>query len=178
LEWLLSFSAEVAEAKGAEDGATKEAVLSPDGTRLYVLQRTMNTTRDAHGKVLTRQVAQSLLVIDTGNGRQIASRDSRGSRIDIMPDGAHVLLQDTDGSTWWTEVLDTGSLQVVARLSEWEVTPARRIDGQSILLASQSNQQQTQLAMLDPQTFSVLHTWSASGYEWWDAVLSRNALTQ
>jgi hypothetical protein len=175
-ERLLGLTPVVAEAKGAENGATKQAVVSPDGSQLYVLGRAMTSTRDSHGDIQTSPAALSLQVIDLESGRKLVDRNGEpnGSDawINIRLDGMHVLLQGIDGGTWWMEALDAQSLKSVGvpRLTGWEVVPARRIDGQSILLARQDDQTiqaETQLAVLDPKAFSILHDWSVSGYAWW-----------
>jgi len=78
-----------------------------------------------------------------------------------------VFLTDSDGQEWSTEVIDTNSMQRVARLDKWEVVPTRRLDGQPILVASHLPEQPSHLAVLDPQPFVVIHSWSVNSYAWW-----------
>jgi len=165
-EELLALTAGVAEAKGGENGAFKEAVLSQDGARLYVIGRTVNSTRDARGDWQVEEAYLGLQVIDVESGRRVTGLDGEAKAIGTTPDGAYLLLNDWDGRVWWTEVLAAESLQRVARLEGWAVVPARRIDGRPILLAS-NPYRESQLATLDPRSFDIVHTWSASGHAEW-----------
>jgi hypothetical protein len=165
-EELLALTAGVAQAKGGENGAFKEAVLSADGTRLYAIGRRVNSTRDAHGNWQVDEAYLGLQVIDVESGHKMASLDGEAKAIGSALDGAYLLLDDWDGRIWWTEVLDAESLQRVARLEGWKVVPARRIDGQPILLAS-NPYRESQLAVLDPRSFDIVQAWSASGHAEW-----------
>jgi len=64
-------------------------------------------------------------------------------------------------------VLDAGSLEPVARLGDWEVIISRRFDGRPIILASSFAREQSQLAVLDPRSFDVLHSWPVDTYASW-----------
>lgn len=166
-ERFLALTAGVAEAKGGTQGTFKIAVLSPDGTRLYVIGQATNFTRDAQGDWQTTWVYLGLQVIDVESGRRKANLDSEASWIRITPDGAYLLLDGWGERERWTEVLDANSLQSVARLTEWGVVATRRMDGQPIILASQPTQQRTQLAVLDSRSFDVIHSWSENSYASW-----------
>jgi len=166
LEELLELTAGVAEAKGGENGAVKEAVLSPDGTRLYVIGQTVSSTRDARGNWQTTRTSLGLQAVDVESGHIMASLDIEAQAIKATLDGAYLLLDDWDGRVWGTEVLDAKRLQRVAHLEGWAVVPARRTDGQPILLAS-NPYRESQLAVLDPRSFDVVHTWSVNGHAEW-----------
>jgi len=168
VEKLLDLAAGVAEAKGGTNGAAKTAVLAPDGTKLYLIGGTYTATRDPQGDWQNADDSLGLQVIDVASGRKLASYDTRARWwIRISPDGTFVFLTDSDGQQWSTEVIDTNSLQRVAQLEKWEVLPTRRLDGQPILLASQLPGQPSQLAVLDPRSFAVMHSWSVNGYASW-----------
>jgi hypothetical protein len=107
-----------------------------------------------------------LEVIDVESGRKIAGFDSQAKTVETTLDGVYLLLDDWDGREWWTEVLDAASLQPVTRLDGWEVAPARRMDGQPILLAS-NPYRESQLAVLDAQSFDEVYTWSVDRYAEW-----------
>jgi hypothetical protein len=165
-EELLALTAGVAEAKGLENGASKEAVLSPDGTRLYTVGRTVNSTRDANGEWQIAEDYLGLQAIDVNRGHILTSLDSEAKTIKTTLDGAYLFLADWDGRVWWTEVIDAKSLQRVTRLERWEVVPSRRMDGQPILMAS-NPYRSSQLAVFDSHSFDVLYTWSVEGYAEW-----------
>ncbi len=166
-ERLLDPTARVAEAKGGENGAHKTAVLSLDGTRLYLLGQTYQATRTAQGNWDTQYETMGLHVVEVASGRRLARYETEAKGIKITPDEVHLLLDDWDGRQWWTEVLDAGSLQRVAHLDKWEVVVARRMNGQPILLARDPYHQPMPLAVLDPRTFEVIHSWSVDANAWW-----------
>jgi hypothetical protein len=167
LERLLDLTAGVAEAKGSFQGAHRSAALAADGAKLYVLTQTSQATRTAQGDWDTQYTSLGLQVIEVASGHQVARRESTAKAVTLTPDGTHLLLADWDGLQWWTDVIDAGSLQSVMRLDNWEIVPSDRTDGQSILLAQDPYHQPTRLAVLDPQTFAVTHSWSADGSAEW-----------
>ncbi len=165
---LVAFTAGVAQAKGGAEGAIKEAVLSPDGQRLYVVGRTMQATFAEEGYWQVEKESLGLQVVEVESGRQIAHRDSEATDIRISPDGAYLLLYGWgERGERWTEVLDTTSLESLTYLADWEVMATRRLDGQPLILATQHRYPQTSLAVLDPQSFSIVHTWSANTEAMW-----------
>jgi len=160
LESLLALTAGVAEAKGGLNGTTKEAALSPDGTRLYVLARTY--TNGPWG------VSLGLQVVDVESGRKIAQQDSEGIAIKMTPDGAYLLLLNhTPDNRWWTDVLDAESLQPVAQLEDRDVMVTRRMNGQPLFVAQTIPERATRLAVLDPRSFDIVHSWAFNGYASW-----------
>lgn len=169
-ERLLPLTAGIAQAKGGVTGATKKAVLSPDGRQLYVVEQTMNPTRDADGNWESIETHLGLQVIDAKSGRKVTNRDRdidvagtwiSVDRIWFTPDGAHLVVNGwSDSERSWTEVLDATSLERVARLTGWEITVARRMNGRPIILASQYGEKRREQAVLDPESFAVVDTWT------------------
>jgi hypothetical protein len=169
-EQFLAFTAGTAQAKGGTKGAFKTAVLSPDGTRLYVLGRTMEATHSNEGYWQTSETSLGLQVIAVESGHKIASRDTEATGIRLTSDGAYLLLDGWSGQEQWTEALDAESLENVARLAGWEVVLTRRIDGQPAILARQPGEELTQLAVLDAQSFEIVHAWPVKSYASWVAM--------
>jgi hypothetical protein len=169
-EEFLAFTAGMAQAKGGAKGAFKAAVLSPDGTHLYVLGRTMEATYSNEGYWQTSETSLGLQVIEVESGQRIANRDTEATGIRLTPDGAYLLLDGWDEQGQWTEALDADSLESVARLAGWEVVLTRRMDGQPAILARQPGAELTQLAVLDAQSFEIVHAWPVKGYASWVAI--------
>ncbi len=172
LDRLLAFGAGVAYAKGAADGTIKQAVLSSDGKRLYVIGQTNGTWRDAFGGRRITQMPLGLQVVDAASGVEIAKLETRATEIDLSPDGSRLYLRG--GSNMglpWTDVLNASRLETMARLDGHYVIPARRIGGQPILLASDA-EDDTALATLDAQSLRTIHAWSVEGYANWLSVPS------
>lgn len=171
-EQLLALTADVVQAKAGHTGSRKSAALSLDGMRLYMVGNTMSAARDPQGTWQITETALGLRVIEVESGRQAASQESQGFAIKMAPDGRHLYLASRDERGWWTEVHDANSLHSVTRLTEWEVVATRRLDGQPIVLLSQSEQGRSQLAMLDA-TFGVIHPWTVNSYAAWVVPTSR-----
>ncbi len=171
IERLLALTAEVAEAKYWPEGATKSAVLSPDGTRIYVVGQTFELTRDANGDWQGSAKPLGLTVVETRTGHELATRESDASRIRMSADSRYLVLDWGLGGS--IEMLEAESLRVVSRVEDWgwDVVSSRRLDGQAILLAVQTSEQPspTQFAMLAPGTFALQQPWSVSGLAFWVA---------
>jgi hypothetical protein len=174
LERLLALTASVAQAKGAADGAYKEAALSPDGTRLYVVGRSMSAADDGHGGWQIAETSLGLQVIDVESGRRVASRESEASGVRITLDGAHGLLNGWGEQEQWAEVFDVDSLEPVGRLAGWEVAAIRQVEGRPVIVASHPGENTTRFAVFDARSLDAIHSWAAKGYAAW---LTRPYLT-
>lgn len=161
----------VADAKSIPAGATKQAVLSRDGRRLYVVAQTRVPTGDGDSNSESIETDLAVRGIDVATGRLLADRDIDGGSssyiwvhyIRLMPDGAHLLLSGWNDSGYWTDILDTQRLERVTRLSDWLVVVTRQLDGQSRLIAYRWNKnQQVEFAELDPQSFEIVRSWQAT----------------
>jgi len=170
VEEFLAFTAGAVQAKGAWQGAFKSAVLSADGAQLYMLGQTTEATRNAEGLWQSEQTFSGLQVIEVESGRKVASYDAEASAISLTADGVYLLLSGWGKAGYGTEVLDAVTLERVKYLADWEVVATRRIDGQPAILASRADEQETHLALLDPQSFEVGPSWSVKGYASWVAV--------
>lgn len=163
---LLALTAGVAKAKIA-NGTSKQAVLSPDGERLYVAGQTYETRQDSQGNWQTEQTPLGLLEISVASGAELSRMDTEAYQIALSPDGKALYLHGWSTQVW-AEVLDLESQLVKARLPGRQLIPARRLDGAPILLASNHhNGGRTTLATLDPHTLAELRVWSVSGYADW-----------
>ncbi|HET7087530.1 MAG TPA: hypothetical protein VFL17_02655, partial [Anaerolineae bacterium] len=152
LDRLMALGAGVAHAK-APNGTLKQAVLSPDGTRLFVVERTGQLWHSPIDTTPSRQFPQTTLglqVVDTATGVEIARLDTQAVEISLSPDGSLLYLRGWDKvGVPWTEVVDAGRLEVKAHLSGRYLIPARQGDGRPILLASDSHTGHTMLATHD-----------------------------
>ena len=165
-ERVLSLTAKVARAKGYSNGAFKTGVLSVDERRLYVVGQTMSTVLDTNGEPQETNESLGLEVINLANGEKLASARSGATWIKITPDGTHLLLGNWGPGK--INILDTSNLKNVDELGPWAAVVAQTLNGASIILASQSDASLTRLAVLDPQTFHIIRTWSAqTSYAGW-----------
>ncbi len=165
IERLLAMATFVAEAKGSSEGSFKSAVLSPDGTRLYMIgwasERTQNPAGDWQA---SETVLLGLHVIDVSTGHELPTLESKADWIRTTPDDRYMLL-----STGWpgsTEVFASDSLEPLGHVEGWEVQPSRRLNGEPILMAIQYGPtlyRPARVALLDPETFELLPSWSATG---------------
>jgi dipeptidyl aminopeptidase/acylaminoacyl peptidase len=167
LDWLMALGAGVAHAK-SPDGTWKRAALSPDGARLYVVGETGKSSQDSRGQWQFTQTPLNLTVVDAASGVEIATLDTQATDLDLSPDGMRLYLRGYDQiGVPWTDVIDATRLEVVAHLGGHTVIPAQQMDGQLILLSSDSHRGDTTLILLDAQTLAALHSWTTPEYAAW-----------
>ncbi len=165
-ERLVAFTAAPVYAKEF-DYIVKSAVLSPDGRKLYVVGWHSDLTTDGNGEHQYVERPLGLQVIDTHNGSQLASQETGGQNIFQSADGAYLFINGWEEGQAWTAVVDANTLATVKRLDGYNVWPYRQIDGQPILVASQTTDVNSTLAVLDPVTFEWVGSWSKAGYVDW-----------
>ena len=165
VERLLALTAGVAEAKGGMSGTVKSAVLSADGRHLYVVGRTMDSTRDADGNWQFAEVWLDLQVVDVATGRLLQSKEAQADRIRLTPDGEHLLLDGWDGQSQEGALLEAATLEPAGHVSSFTVT-IQPVAGETVFLAMQDGES-TQLAVLDPATLAVVHSWSVDSFATW-----------
>ncbi|HEV8639074.1 MAG TPA: hypothetical protein VG370_33120, partial [Chloroflexota bacterium] len=170
LERLLGLVVQVAEAKGGAEGARKAAVLSADGARLYVTGSAIHSEPDPGEVWRVTQTALGVQAVELPGGRRAGAAPVEGSGAALIaaaPSGAYLLLRGWEPGDVWTEVLEARGLGRVARLVGWEVVVGRRLDGQPVVQASRTGQQESQLAVLDPGSFEVVRSWSVAANASW-----------
>lgn len=175
LEWLLARTAGVAHAK-MTDGTIKQAALSPDGSRLYVAGQTMASAKTDRGQWEYTRDSLDLQVIDVATGALLDSLETEATEVSLSADGARLFLRgwtepgaSDPYAIPWTQVVDAETLETVATLEGYALVPARRLDGDPILLSNTTapNGQQA-VAALDPETLMEIHAWAAwhPGWIW------------
>lgn len=172
LERLLARTARVAEAKGGTAGALKQAVISPDGERLYVTGEAMEAEEDEEGLWVTERSPLDLQVVEVDGGREIARRSPAVASpwsLQLAPGGQRLLIYGWEDGLPLTAVVDAEGLETVARPG-LEVVVSRRLDGRPVLLGfdyQPAAPEQTRLALLDGETFAVVESWTAGAYAAW-----------
>jgi hypothetical protein len=151
---------------GAIWGIKKQAVLYEDGSRLYITgQATSNETgTDLSG--LT-QGPFGLQVIDIKTGNQLDYLNTRATEIQMAKDGQYLFLRSWEGGTPSTDVLLAGSLEVLGHLASQSLITTQTFSGQLVFLSIQEGLTDSQVSLLDSNTFKPLYTWSASGRPLW-----------
>jgi hypothetical protein len=168
IERLLALTADIAEAKYWPEGATKSAVISPEGTRLYLIGQTWERIRHSNGELRVSETALGLRVVELYSGYLLDSRETHANRISLSPDRRYLILQ-----TGWqgtVEVLAADNLEPLGQVDGWEVERSRRLDGEPILIAiryGSSLNSLTRLALLSPEAFELQSSWSATGIGIW-----------
>jgi hypothetical protein len=172
-EQLLALTTSTAEAKGLADGVTRQAVLSADGRRLYVLSTKMSVVTSGNQRQ-QKQEPQGLQVIDVESGAQLAFVDTGATSVFISGDGAYLYLEgnaEVSAGQWqnWYLALDATSLQQTGRVEGWWVQPAVRLDGEPVVLAQrlstetsvqQAYEYKYEYALFDPRTLQVVRSWT------------------
>ena len=166
LERLLGLTADVAHAKGPMDSFARYAVLSPDGTRLYVSGYDMLMAEDGAGGWGVTETLAPLRVIDQATGHVLAERDVPSHALRLTPDGRTLLALDLSNNATMTTVLDVESLAVVARVEGYHVVTVADMDGETRFVAQSIRHRRTDFTVFEPLTFAVLAEWSVDGPAW------------
>jgi WD40-like Beta Propeller Repeat len=168
---LMALTAGVAYAK-TPDGYFKNAVISPDGKRLYILaQETHSTLNEKTGIWETQQTPLGMKVVQTVDGLDVSHLQTQATDIAISPDGNTLYLRSwsslVNTAAPYTEIWDMPHHDLLKRLGGQYLTPSRQINGKPVLLLSGMDNGITFQAILDAQTYSVLHDWSEPLYGDW-----------
>lgn len=171
IERLLLLTARTAHAKVA-NGVFKQAMISPDGTQLYVT----GVRHSIPNGWPQLQTALGLQVIDLATGEISAQVDTAAQAITIEPEGGRLFLhgwsadQGEPYTDEWTEVLDAATLEQIAMLEGRAISVAHRLDGAPVLLSTtRLDNGKTEFAVLDPQSFEVISATADwyNGYAGW-----------
>jgi hypothetical protein len=161
-ERLLAMFAGVAHAKELE-GTQKQAVLSPDGDRLYVVGRSTEAYQDSNNQTQYETTFLGLQVIDPTSGAEIAHLDSDATNLVISPDGTKLFLHGWDNLEW-TDVLDAQDLEIDRRVTNRTLMSVRRLDGEPVIASLISGDGvHASLAVFDPETLEQKEVWSVGG---------------
>jgi hypothetical protein len=165
-ERFLARFAGVAHAK-VPNGTNKQAVLSPDGTRLYVVGMTTKMQVEGDNEPQIEETFSGLQVIDTASGTEIAHIDTEASSLSISLDGKKVFLRGWKDNLDWTDVLDTATLEIEQHVSGRAIQQGKRLNQEPLFL-SLTNQTgtQTTLAFFDPDTLKQKEVWWVRDSAW------------
>lgn len=167
IERLLASTAGMALAKGGTEGTTRQAVISPDGKRLYMLSTTTDAELNQDGFWENTHVNTELQVIDPQSGQILARMPASGYRIRLSPDGRYLFIDNWTDPGVDTEIWSADDLKRVASLKGWELVYSPDIDGNMVLLGSRGNNTTTKLARIDPDSFQVQGSWKYNGQANW-----------
>ncbi len=144
----------------------KQAVLSSDAGKLYVTGLTSSTqTGDAQPNPLLGPAG--LQVIDLKTTRQEAILKTRATDIQASPDGKHLFLRSWENGVPSTDVLLDNTLEPVTHLPGQYMVAAYTFTGKVVILSIQEGLTDSQVSLLDGQTFKSLFTWPAGGKPLW-----------
>lgn len=168
IERLLSLTTAVAHAKIAE-GTSKHVAISLDGKLLYIIGQQNDLIEDKNGNWEMIENPLGLQIVRTEDGSRLAQHDSEASELSISPDGQFLYLRgwENSGTSAWTQVFDTSTSQVTARMDGMWLVPTRRVNGASILGSSVwiNDKREHHNAIVDSQ--SVLAEWVSPEYLAW-----------
>ncbi len=129
LDWLVALTASTAYAKGPTSGVERSAVISPDGSRLYVttIDREQRKKDDVSNEIEVIPNYRGLEVIDTQSGERLGRMDTVMSLVAISPNGRWLYVvpdmwsaafgQAQTAPTPAVEFVDSEQLEVVRELA-------------------------------------------------------------
>jgi hypothetical protein len=166
LERFLESTARLAPVSGSVGGASRAALISPDGQRLVVLTHQYSPGVEPAGE------AQSLQVIHLSRDEQgkVSGRvlvdvelDPELAFLSLLPagDGALYLSAYAGGSPL-VQRIAPGTLLPSASLAGWQV-----VQGPGVLLGQRPSGRSSELAAIHPLTLQVLRSWPVDGETAW-----------
>lgn len=169
LDRLMGFGAGVAHAKAVK-GAMLNAVLSPDGKRLFVTGTVMDVSAGASGQLSFTHTPAGLKVIDVASGAVLDRLDTpAGSVGQVAARGLLLLPAYDDQGQASTQVVDAATLQVMATVPGFDVypMPIRLADGREVMPAVQWGNYSSRLGIVDARTFALIASWDdPAGADW------------
>jgi WD40 repeat protein len=160
LDRLMAFGTVAAEAKGGSEGVYRQAVPSPDGTRVYLVGRAFDAWRDADGLIQMSDTPLGLQVIDPATGTRLTSVETDADHVSLSPDGSWLLLRSWTASGARTEVIAARSLTQGRSVEDWDIQAGRALNGASVLAATSLSAEVSRLAQFDPATLDIGEPWT------------------
>ena len=164
LDRLMALGTTPAEAKGGSQGVFRQAVASPDGTRVYAVGREYQAWKNAEGMWEMSDTSLGLQVIDPGTGRRLTTVETDAFRVALSEDGAWMLLHGWLGPTPRTETFAMGDLRAGRTLEGWDIQTGQSLEGVSVILATSAATGVTRVARVDPNTLDIGEPWSLPGH--------------
>jgi hypothetical protein len=165
-DWFFSLTAREAYAKSA-NGTSKQGLLSPDGSRFYVVGYEYHWVEGENGQGdIVGGNLGGLQVIDPGTGALLAQVESEAMIVDLSFDGQQLYLWgETQGEVPEARlaVLDANTLATLKSLEDWTLSSTRRLDGQPVLVGySFGPSSSFKTAGFDPETLEPLESFTGT----------------
>ena len=164
MDRLMAWGSLSAEAKGWAEGAIKQAVISPDGSRLYNLGRLLHASTREDGSMDGWEEPLGLDVVDPLDGVRLAHLETDAWGLGMSEDGRWLLLTGSQGDGLLSEILNAQSLESEATFEDWQILPVRSLEGQSLLLAYWQGETYARFARIDPSTMQRSSAWTVDGF--------------
>ena len=101
-----------------------------------------------------------LQVINVQNGEIVGQLDTQASQLALSADESRLYLQGWNDEQPWTEVVSTDGLQVLRRMENTYLAPAKLLNGQNILMSSQIGVDKiVSLGVVEPQVLEDGGQW-------------------
>lgn len=159
IEQLLAWDAGIAEAK-IYNGTTKQATLSADGQKLYLIGHSQNTWLDDKEEWQFEETPLGLTVIEVATGKELAQLDTAAQRLQWSADRQYLYLHkwgfETNEAT--IELIDAGTLTRIAQSNMAPASQTWLTNGDTILLSHQEERNGFRFSILDPQTLETINS--------------------
>ncbi len=172
-ERFLMLGAHTAYAKAA-NGVTRQTVVSPDGQLLYTTGMKNDMHQLPKGDWEYTSTGLGLQVIRLSDGAKLFQYGGSAESLKISEDGKRLYLTSSTGSASTTlpqtTLLDADTGSVIAHLEGAYAVPARRMDGDVILVSSDSlpdDPESAHMAVYDYSTGGLLAEWVGPSTAYW-----------
>ncbi len=166
LDGLLGMTASRAYAKGLTEGELVFTWISPDGDLLYIARQIH------HPDLEEPTVFMSMQVVAIEDGSVVNQIDAPDSivyinQLRLTSNGEHIVLVAWDKNGAYTQIYNAVDLQLLSEIEGWEITPAQTLGGVDVLLGVRYGNNQTEMAVIDPDHFDGNASWSVDGFATW-----------
>jgi hypothetical protein len=156
------------------NGTQKQAVISPDGTRLFVLSITNDLAPEGESSPGMHSQQGRFTFLDTASGSVIEEWETEATLLSSFPGGSEIYLTgwDLDGQVQnaWTEIFTMDEPLSAHRLDGVELIPSYRLDRSPILISQNALSSYTAvISIFEPGSNTPFMEWeetSGGSYGW------------
>ncbi len=148
-------------------GTIKQAVLSPDGTTLYVNGFSGHPIKDERGNWQFNSEPTGLHVINASTSEEIVHLETQASDLSLSGEGQKLFLYGWDGNRPWTDIVHANDLTILKHIEGYHVHQGNLLGGEPLLLGRHQGSAFTRFSFFDLNSYEQLSDWQVMGDTVW-----------